>query len=82
MLDWSMLSVGDPAVDLMVAWTVLDAGGRVVFREAVMATDDGGSGKGMVDEAMWRKGRALALSVGVVAYAYYRNTMPGMAERG
>ncbi len=33
-IDWGGSGMGDPAVDLMVAWNVLDARGRAVFREA------------------------------------------------
>ena len=37
-IDWGGSGMGDPAVDLMVAWNVLDARGRAVFREAAGGT--------------------------------------------
>ena len=38
-LDFGGLAVGDPTVDLMLAWEVLDTASRDVFRQAVGADD-------------------------------------------
>jgi aminoglycoside phosphotransferase (APT) family kinase protein len=64
-LDFGGLSVGDPTIDLVVAWEVLDAASRKVFRAAVG-----------VDEATWLRGRGWALSLALVTFPYYWRTMP------
>jgi hypothetical protein len=48
-LDFGGLSVGDPAVDLAVAWEVLDPPAREIFRRKLG-----------VDDATWLRGRAWA----------------------
>ena len=65
LLDFGGLSVGDPAVDLVVAWEVLDPPAREVFRDLVG-----------VDEATWLRGRAWALSLALMI-GYDWTTMPG-----
>lgn len=50
-IDFGTLAVGDPAVDLIGAWTLLDPDGRVVFRENLG-----------VDEDTWLRGRVWGLS--------------------
>ena len=64
-LDFGGLAVGDPTVDLIVAWEVLDASRRAVFRSALA-----------VDEATWLRGRAWALAIAVMTLPYYWHTMP------
>lgn len=64
-LDFGGLAVGDPTVDLMVAWEVLDAASRDVFRRAVGADDES-----------WIRGRAWALSLALRTFPYYWVTMP------
>lgn len=59
-LDWGTLALGDPAVDCLPAWTVLDAPSRAVFQEHAD-----------VDDATWARGRGWALSIAVVALPYY-----------
>lgn len=68
-LDFGGLAVGDPAVDLMVAWEVLDPSGRETFRRALA-----------VDDASWARGMGWALFVAVVTFAYYWDTMPARCE--
>jgi aminoglycoside phosphotransferase (APT) family kinase protein len=63
-LDFGGLSVGDPAVDLAVAWEVLDPPARETLR-----------GKLGVDEATWLRGRAWALCITLMIW-YYWATMP------
>lgn len=67
-IDFGCLGVGDPACDLMAAWTVLPAGGRVEFGRLVAA-----------DDAAWRRGRGWALSFGLIALPYHRERTPGLA---
>lgn len=59
-IDWGGLGVGDPACDVMVAWKVLSADARDVFRTALS-----------IDEATWMRGQGWALSQAVGALAYY-----------
>jgi aminoglycoside phosphotransferase (APT) family kinase protein/MFS family permease len=66
--DFGCLVVGDPACDLMVAWTYLSAETRGVFRAALSA-----------DGATWTRGRGWALSFGLIALPYYENTNPQLA---
>ncbi|MBE2214303.1 MAG: aminoglycoside phosphotransferase family protein [Opitutaceae bacterium] len=68
-LDFATAGMGDPACDLIPAWTLLPEGARGIFRSAVDA-----------DEAMWIRGRARALSIALIALPYYRATNPNFAE--
>jgi aminoglycoside phosphotransferase (APT) family kinase protein len=72
-IDFGCMALGDPAFDVMAAWLYLSAELRGVFREALR-----------VDEPTWLRARGLALSVGLIAFPYYRETNPvlaGMARR-
>lgn len=64
-LDFGGLSVGDPTVDLVVAWEVLNATSRAAFRAAVG-----------VDDATWLRGRAWALALALMTFPYYGVRMP------
>jgi aminoglycoside phosphotransferase (APT) family kinase protein len=59
-IDWGCLGVGDPACDVMVAWKVLSAGTRDIFRTALS-----------VDEPTWERARGWALSQALIALSYY-----------
>ncbi|HEY4020100.1 MAG TPA: aminoglycoside phosphotransferase family protein [Pseudonocardiaceae bacterium] len=50
-IDFGTLAVGDPACDLIGAWTLLGPEGRDVFRAALS-----------IDDATWARGRGWALS--------------------
>ncbi len=67
-IDFGGLGVGDPACDLIVAWNLLSASTREVFRAALP-----------VDDATWARGRGWALSVGLIALPYYQTTNPILA---
>lgn len=67
-IDFGCTGVGDPAVDLIVAWNLLPAGVRDTFREAVGA-----------DDAEWARGRGWALSISLIQLPYYRETNPVLA---
>jgi aminoglycoside phosphotransferase (APT) family kinase protein len=72
-IDFGCLCVGDPACDVMAAWTFLSAETREVFRDVLQ-----------VDDATWARGRGWALSFGLIALPYYQSTNPvlaGMARR-
>lgn len=68
-IDFGCVGVGDPAVDLIVAWNLLPASARGTFREAVGA-----------DDAEWARGRGWALSIALIALPYYWETNPPVAE--
>ncbi len=64
-IDFGGLGVGDPACDLIAAWSLFSADTRDVFRSALA-----------VDDATWARGRGWALSVALIALPYYRH-QPG-----
>jgi aminoglycoside phosphotransferase (APT) family kinase protein len=65
-LDFGALSIGNPEVDLAVAWELLDPIARTTFRDAVGVSDE-----------EWRLGRAWALVLALMTLPYYWHTMPG-----
>ena len=67
-LDFGGVSVGDPAVGLLPAWNLFAGQARRTFRDSSDA-----------DEAAWRRGRAWALSIAVVALPYYRDSFPAIS---
>jgi aminoglycoside phosphotransferase (APT) family kinase protein len=68
-LDFGALSVGDPAIDLVLAWEVLDPPAREIFRRKLG-----------VDDATWLRARAWALSISLMIW-YYWTTMPQRRAR-
>jgi aminoglycoside phosphotransferase (APT) family kinase protein len=67
-IDWGCLGLGDPAVDLMAAWSIVVGDARQAFREAAG-----------VDDPMWDRARGWALSTAVIALPYYAETHPPRA---
>jgi aminoglycoside phosphotransferase (APT) family kinase protein len=67
-IDCGPGSFGDPAVDLMPAWNLLDASSRRVFRASLGADDD-----------MWERGRGWAMVQALVALPYYIDSNTVMA---
>jgi aminoglycoside phosphotransferase (APT) family kinase protein len=68
-IDFGCVGVGDPACDLMIAWTFLVSEARAVFRSALA-----------VDDATWARGRGWALSTALIALPYYVDTNPVMVR--
>jgi aminoglycoside phosphotransferase (APT) family kinase protein len=64
-IDFGGLAAGDPACDLMIAWTLLTPETRPLFRAQIN-----------VDDETWLRGRAWALSVAAIALPYYLNRNP------
>ena len=64
-IDWGAFGSGDPAVDLLPAWSLLDAATRPAYREIVGA-----------DDATWLRGRGWGLYVALSAIPYYWRTNP------
>ncbi len=72
-IDFGGLGVGDPACDLMIAWSLFSGESRDVFRAALA-----------VDDATWARGRGHALSQALIFIPYYLDTNPvgiGIAQR-
>jgi aminoglycoside phosphotransferase (APT) family kinase protein len=67
-IDFGGVGVGDPTVDLIVAWNLLPARSRTVFRTALD-----------VDDGTWARGRGWALSIALIQLPYYLHTNPALA---
>src|SRR5262245_4582623 len=67
-IDWSLLGVGDPACDLIIAWSLLPAEEREIVRVELE-----------VDAATWTRGRGWALSIALIALPYYKDSNPEFA---
>jgi aminoglycoside phosphotransferase (APT) family kinase protein/RimJ/RimL family protein N-acetyltransferase len=63
-IDWGTCGVGDPAIDMIVAWSLLPAGARDVYREELA-----------VGDAEWARGKGWVVT-GVFGIPYYRYTNP------
>ena len=57
--------MGDPAADVVPAWSVFGAAGRAVYRDA-LAVDDG----------TWERARGYALHQAAMIIPYYAETNP------
>ncbi len=64
-IDFGGLGVGDPACDLMIAWSLFSGESREVFRTSLAA-----------DEALWERGRGHALAQALMFVPYYLYTNP------
>ncbi|GAB2472523.1 hypothetical protein GCM10027063_11750 [Promicromonospora xylanilytica] len=72
-IDWGGVGVGDPAADLIPAWTQFDGGERAAFREA--AAD------GLTDpDDAWERARGWVLVQAVIAIPYYWDRWPAFAR--
>jgi aminoglycoside phosphotransferase (APT) family kinase protein len=64
-IDFGGLGVGDPACDMMIAWSLFSGESREVFRKTLQ-----------VDDATWARGRGHALSQALIFIPYYLETNP------
>ena len=64
-LDFGGLGLGNPEVDLAIAWDLLDADGRDAFRRALEIRD-----------AQWSVARGWALFLALMTFPYYGSSMP------
>ncbi|MCX4667467.1 aminoglycoside phosphotransferase family protein [Streptomyces sp. NBC_01381] len=60
-IDFGCMGIGEPAVDLITAWSLLTGEARKEFRAALD-----------VDDATWARGRGWALSIALIELPYYR----------
>lgn len=65
-IDFGAVGVGDPAADVIPAWSVFGSVGREVFRDALG-----------VDEGTWMRARGFALHQAALIIPYYADTNPG-----
>lgn len=68
-LDFGSAGVGDPAADVIAAWTVFGPAGREHYRAVLN-----------VDDETWRRARGFALHQAVIAIPYYAETNPRFAS--
>lgn len=64
-IDFGSAGVGDPAADVIAAWSVFGPRGRSVFRSVLNVDDD-----------TWRRARGFALHQAVCIIPYYGETNP------
>jgi len=67
-IDFGMAGVGDPAADVIAAWSVFGPVAREQYR-SVLNVDDG----------TWRRARGFALHQAAIAIPYYHKTNPSFA---
>jgi aminoglycoside phosphotransferase (APT) family kinase protein len=69
-IDFADVGLGDPACDLIVAWSLLNSSSRAIFRNYLVN----------IDEHTWQRGKGWALSIAVIILPYYKNTNPVLAS--
>jgi len=67
-IDFGAAGVGDPAADVIAAWSVFGRAGRETFRAALG-----------VDDGTWNRARGFALHQAVLIIPYYAETNPVFA---
>lgn len=68
-IDFSDVGIGDPACDLVIAWSLLKPHSRKIFRDNLENIDDD----------MWERGRGWALSIALIMLPYYKHSNPVLA---
>jgi aminoglycoside phosphotransferase (APT) family kinase protein len=69
-IDFSGLGLGDPAPDIVPAWTIFDGESREVFRTTTGC-----------DEPTWRRSMGWALAPALTGLDYYRDSVPSFTAR-
>ncbi len=67
-IDFSDVGIGDPACDLVIAWSLLTPQSRKLFK---MNLEN-------IDHDTWERGRGWALSIALIMLPYYKNTNPAL----
>ncbi len=70
MIDFGGAGVGDPAADVIAAWSVFGPAGRTAFRAALG-----------VDDGTWSRARGYALHQAAMIIPYYAETNPGLVAQ-
>lgn len=68
-IDFSDLGVGDPACDLIIAWSLFNDTSRQIFKDHLVNIDDD----------TWERGKGWALSIALIMLPYYKHSNPVMA---
>lgn len=63
-IDFSDVGIGDPACDLVIAWSLLQSHSRRIFRKNLYG----------IDEDTWARGQGWALSIALIMLPYYKNS--------
>ncbi len=69
-IDFGGVGIGDPAADVIPAWSVFGPTGREAFRSALD-----------VDDGMWDRARGFALLQAIMIIPYYAETNPGFVAQ-
>lgn len=69
-IDFTEFGIGDPACDLIIAWSLLNLHSRKIFRANLENIDDD----------TWERGRGWALSIALIMLPYYKNSNPTLAS--
>lgn len=64
-IDFGSVGIGDPAMDVVPAWSVFNLVGRAAFRQALQ-----------VDDETWARARGYALHQALLIIPYYPETNP------
>jgi aminoglycoside phosphotransferase (APT) family kinase protein len=68
-VDFGGVGVGDPAADVIAAWSVFGPVGRAAFRECLD-----------IDDQTWNRGRGYALHQAAMIIPYYNETDPAFVD--
>lgn len=68
-IDFGLAGIGDPACDLLPAWSLLDKPSRSIFRERLKT-----------DKDSWNRGKGWALSQAIIILPYYEHTNPELVS--
>ena len=67
-IDFGSVGIGDPAADVIAAWTVFGSSGRAAFREQLD-----------IDSTTWDRARGFALHQALLIIPYYSTSNPDFA---
>jgi aminoglycoside phosphotransferase (APT) family kinase protein len=74
-IDFGAVGVGDPAMDLVAAWSVFGRAGRAAFRRALQGVPG-------LDDGAWARARGYALHQAAMIVPYYASSNPAFAAEG
>lgn len=68
-IDFGLMGIGDPACDLLPAWSIFGSDARNIFRQNMQ-----------IDDATWARGIGWALAISLTIIPYYRVTNPSITK--
>ncbi|MCH9770531.1 MAG: aminoglycoside phosphotransferase family protein [Gammaproteobacteria bacterium] len=69
-IDFSDLGIGDPACDLIIAWSLFNEKSRNIFKNNL----------NYIDADTWLRGQGWALSIALIMLPYYKKSNPQLAK--